>query len=100
MVPDALVAVTMTAAELKKAIDDAVVHAISVAGVGAGRAKPAPPKIGCSIKEAAAVSGLGRTTLYAAIRRRELRVVKRGARTIILDRDLRRWLEGLPPSNV
>jgi excisionase family DNA binding protein len=89
----------MTGAELNKIAVDAAAHALKAAGVSVGRAKPAPPRIGYSIKEAASVSGLGRTTLYAAVRQRELRVVKRGARTIVLDRDLRRWLEGLPASS-
>jgi excisionase family DNA binding protein len=52
------------------------------------------------MKEAASVSGVGRTSLYAALRRHELRSVKKGARRIILHRDLQRWLEGLPPPNV
>ena len=62
--------------------------------------KPHPPKIGYSMKEAASVSGVGRTTLYTALRRHELRSVKKGARRIILHRDLQRWLEDMPPSNV
>ena len=114
--PDAVVAVTMTGAELNKAIADAVAvtmagadynkaiadavaEALKALGFGGRKAKPAAPKIGYTIKEAVDATGLGRTSLYLAIRRGELRVVKRGSRTIILDRDLRRWLEGLPASN-
>jgi hypothetical protein len=115
--PDAIVAVTMTGAELNKAIADAVAvtmagadynkgvadavaEALKALGFGARKAKPAAPKLAYTIKEAVSVTGLGRTSLYLAIRLGELRVVKKGARTIILDRDLRRWLEGgLPASN-
>jgi excisionase family DNA binding protein len=91
--------VTITRADLDAAIADAIAHALKAAGVGAGKAKSSPPRIGYTMKEAASVTGVGRTTLYLAIRRHELRVVKKGARTIILDRDLRRWLEGLPALN-
>jgi excisionase family DNA binding protein len=92
--------VTTTGAELNKIVAAAVAEALNALGFGARKAKPAPPKVGYSVKEAADASGLGRTTIYAAVRRGELRMVKKGARSIILDRDLRRWLEGLPPSNV
>jgi hypothetical protein len=98
--PDAVATVTMTPAQLEKAIGDGVVRALKALGFGARKAKPAAPKIAYTMKEAVSVTGVGRTSLYLAIRRGELRVVKRGARTIILDRDLRRWLEGLPASNV
>jgi excisionase family DNA binding protein len=94
-------------AELSQIVADAVSRAllqvIQQAREGRGRGdkdKPQPPKIGYSMKEAARVSGVGRTTLYAALRLHELRSVKKGARRIILHRDLQRWLEGLPPSNV
>jgi excisionase family DNA binding protein len=52
-------------------------------------------KIAFSIREAAAVSGLSRTTLYALIARRELRGVKSGARRLILRTDLEAYLAGL-----
>jgi excisionase family DNA binding protein len=92
--------VTLTRADLDKAVADAVAQALKALGFGARKAKPAPPKIGYSVKEAAVAASVGRTTIYAAVRRGELRIVKKGARSIILDRDLRRWLECLPPSNV
>ena len=98
--PEAVPTVTMTGVELSKIVADAAAHALKIAGVGTGKAKPSPPRIGYTMKEAVGVPGLGRTSLYLAIRRGELRVVKKGSRTIILDRDLRRWLEALPASNV
>lgn len=48
------------------------------------------------ISEACAASRCGRTTIYEAIRRGELRALKRGKSTLILEVDLRRWLESLP----
>jgi len=48
------------------------------------------------INEACAASGCGRTTVYEAIKSGELRAVKRGTSTLILETDLRRWLESLP----
>lgn len=49
-----------------------------------------------SVAEACAVGRTGRTALYDAIRTGKLRAVKRGRRTLILARDLCRWLESLP----
>ncbi|MCI0351630.1 MAG: helix-turn-helix domain-containing protein [Acidobacteriales bacterium] len=43
--------------------------------------------------EAAEVVGLSRTTLYVAIRKRELRTSKVGRRRVITDVALREWLE-------
>jgi excisionase family DNA binding protein len=48
------------------------------------------------ISEACAASRCGRTTVYEAISRGELRAVKRGKSTLILENDLRRWLDSLP----
>jgi excisionase family DNA binding protein len=45
-------------------------------------------KISYTLKEAAAASGLGRTTLYELINRGELRLVKIGTRTLIRRLDL------------
>ena len=49
-----------------------------------------------SIVEAARRSGLGRSTLYEAIARGELKVRKAGRRSLILTADLQRWLSELP----
>jgi excisionase family DNA binding protein len=55
----------------------------------------APPLIH-SIAEACSTSKTGRTALYEAIRSGSLRAVKRGRRTLILDDDLRRWVQSFP----
>ena len=48
------------------------------------------------ISEACAASRCGRTTVYDAIKRGELRALKRGKSTLILENDLRQWLDSLP----
>ncbi len=52
--------------------------------------------IAYTIKEACTASRAGRTTLYGAIRRGELVARKLGKKTLILEDDLRRWIEQLP----
>jgi excisionase family DNA binding protein len=49
-----------------------------------------------TIPEACSGAKIGRTALYEAIRSGALRAVKRGKRTLILDEDLRRWVQSLP----
>jgi excisionase family DNA binding protein len=58
------------------------------------------PPIALKISEACSASRCGRTTLYEAIRRGELRALKRGKSTLILEVDLRRWLESLPTTTL
>jgi excisionase family DNA binding protein len=53
-------------------------------------------KVAFTIKEAARASGISRSFLYVAIGRGALRARKCGARTLILDADLRRFLRSLP----
>ncbi len=52
--------------------------------------------IAFTVKEACAVSRTGKTTLYGAIRRGDLVARKLGKKTLILEGDLRRWIEQLP----
>jgi excisionase family DNA binding protein len=42
-------------------------------------------------------TGLGRSYVYEAIRRGELRARKYGRRTLVLRRDYQSWLEAAPP---
>jgi hypothetical protein len=53
-------------------------------------------KLAHTIPQAVQASGLSRSMLYLAIGRGELLAHKCGARTVILDRDLRRFLGQLP----
>lgn len=53
-------------------------------------------KLAFRIEEAADLSGIGRTTLYAAIKSGDLTAHKCGRRTIVLFDDLRRYLNRLP----
>lgn len=56
---------------------------------------PMPP-FALSVAEACRLSGLGRTTIFAAIKEGRLRAVKAGGRTLIRPEALRAFLDGLP----
>jgi hypothetical protein len=58
--------------------------------------REAQSKIAYTVREAVQASGLSRSSLYIAIASGALRVRKCGARTLILDSDLRRFLRSLP----
>ena len=49
-----------------------------------------------SIPEVCAYTGLGRDSIYAAIRTGKLIARKYGRRTVVLDDDMRAFLEALP----
>jgi hypothetical protein len=53
-------------------------------------------KVAFTIKQAARASGISRSLLYVAIGRDALQARKCGARTLILDSDLRKFLRSLP----
>ena len=53
-------------------------------------------KIAHTIDEACEASRFGRSTICDAIKAGNLVAKKHGRRVLILDSDLRRWLEGLP----
>jgi excisionase family DNA binding protein len=57
-------------------------------------------EIAISIVEAARRSGLGRSTLYEAIARGELKIKKAGRRSLILVDDLKAWVASLPSGGV
>lgn len=49
-------------------------------------------KLALSIAEASAACGIGRTTMYAAIKSGQLHVCKIGRRTLLTEEALREWL--------
>ena len=92
---DAAAAATITMTRpIPMAIAEAIAPELKRLNVGLVRARPPPPKVGHTVKEATTASGLGRTSIYDAIKSKQLRAVKCGSRTIILN--LVQWLESLP----
>lgn len=49
-----------------------------------------------TVEDAARASAIGRTNIFGAIKRGELKARKFNTRTLILDADLRDWLASLP----
>jgi excisionase family DNA binding protein len=58
--------------------------------------RPTMEKLGLTVPEAAALSSLGQTSIYKAVREGRLRIRKYGTRTIITRADLASFLENLP----
>jgi excisionase family DNA binding protein len=58
-----------------------------------------PCRAAHSIVEICVLTGLGRDTIYAAIRNGRLSARKLGRRTLITDSDLRRFLASLPKAS-
>jgi excisionase family DNA binding protein len=50
-------------------------------------------RLALSIKEAGIAAGLGRTTIYKAIKTRDLPILKVGKRSLVRPCDLQRWLD-------
>jgi excisionase family DNA binding protein len=61
--------------------------------------RPVVEKLAFTIQEAAAVSSIGQTSLYKAIRERRLKARKYGTRTVITRLDLQAFLDSLPPTS-
>ena len=52
------------------------------------------------IVEAARRAGVGRSSIYEAVNRGELRLKKNGRRSLILVDDLRAWVNSLPNAEI
>ena len=61
---------------------------------------PPPAAVGLTIEGAVAASGIGRTLIFRAIQRGDLRARKLGRRTIVLRDDLTEFLKSLPVKEV
>jgi excisionase family DNA binding protein len=56
--------------------------------------------LGRSINDAALKAGIGRSTIYGAVNSGALKAKKLGRRTLILDADLKTYLDSLPSYTV
>lgn len=54
-----------------------------------------PDKLAYSIDEVRRLVGIGRTSVFKAIKARQLPIAKCGSRTLILPADLKSWIESL-----
>ena len=57
---------------------------------------PTAERLGLTVPEAAALSSLGQTSIYKAIKKDRSRIRKYGTRTVITRTDLASFLENLP----
>lgn len=57
-------------------------------------------EIAVNINEAARRAGVGRTTIYEAAQRGELKIRKNGQRSLILVKDLEAWLNAMPEAKL
>jgi excisionase family DNA binding protein len=69
---------------------------MSIASKGTARDPGVSGRLAYSIRQATEACGLSRSALYVAIARGDLRAVKLGRRTVILEQDLARFLGALP----
>jgi hypothetical protein len=69
---------------------------MSIQSAGASNDPGVPGKVAYTILEACAASGLSRSMLYLEIKIGNLVARKAGARTIIEDVELRRYIANLP----
>jgi len=84
------------AAIIKPIVKEAVREAMSLNSPGAAQSSTAAGKSFLTIKQAAATSGLGASTIRLAIRRRQLRAQKVGRRVLVKRSDLETFLEANP----
>jgi len=56
-------------------------------------------RIAYTVDEVVELLGVGRTTLYEAIKAGDLQTKKLGRRTLILAEELDRWVDSLPASS-
>jgi excisionase family DNA binding protein len=69
---------------------------IAAEPVHMGASVPLARNVAHSIEGVSQLTGIGRTSIYSAIRSNELKARKFRRRTVILESDLRAWLQALP----